>query len=147
MTRHEVTQAIIEAKNNKGETWESIAAHVGGHKVWVTSALLGQNSMSAAEAAKVTDLLGLGPEIAQALQECPMKGSLDDTVSADPLIYRFHEITQVYGTTMKEIVHEMFGDGIMSAIDFEIDIQKKEDPKGDRVLITYNGKFLPYRKW
>ena len=76
-----------------------------------------------------------------------MKGSLDDAVSADPLVYRFHEITQVYGTSMKEIIHEMFGDGIMSAIDFEIDIQKQEDPKGDRVVITYNGKFLPYRKW
>jgi cyanate lyase len=76
-----------------------------------------------------------------------MKGSLDDTVSVDPLIYRFHEITQVYGTTMKDIIHEMFGDGIMSAIDFELDIQKKPDPKGDRVVVTYNGKFLPYRKW
>jgi cyanate lyase len=76
-----------------------------------------------------------------------MKGSLDQTVPVDPLIYRFHEITQVYGTSMKEIIHEMFGDGIMSAIDFEIDIKRKEDPKGARVVVTYNGKFLPYRKW
>jgi cyanate lyase len=103
--------------------------------------------MSAEEAQKAVKLLGLGDEVAQALQECPMKGSLDDTILADPLIYRFHEITQVYGTTMKEIVHEMFGDGIMSAIDFEIESEKKEDPKGDRVMIIYNGKYLPYRKW
>ena len=85
--------------------------------------------------------------MASALQEIPSKGSLDATVPVDPLIYRFHEITQVYGTSMKAIIHEMFGDGIMSAIDFEIDIQKKEDPKGDRVVVSYSGKFLPYRKW
>jgi cyanate lyase len=85
--------------------------------------------------------------VAEALQEMPMKGSLDRAVPVDPLIYRFHEITQVYGTTMKALIHEMFGDGIMSAIDFEMDIQKVEDPKGDRVVVTYNGKFLPYKKW
>jgi len=91
--------------------------------------------------------LGLGPEVANALTECPMKGALDSSVPVDPLIYRFHEITQVYGTTIKEIIHEMFGDGIMSAIDFEMEISKKPDPKGDRVVITFDGKFLPYRKW
>ena len=103
--------------------------------------------MNAEEAQKAADLLGLGEDVVQALQECPMKGSLDETVPVDPLVYRLHEITQVYGTTIKEIIHEMFGDGIMSAIDFEIEIDKKEDPKGDRVIVTYNGKFLPYRKW
>ena len=92
-------------------------------------------------------LLGLEPEVIDVLQEFPLKGSLASAVPVDPLIYRFHEITQVYGTAMKAIIHEMFGDGIMSAIDFEIDIQKKEDPKGERVIVTYNGKFLPYRKW
>ena len=147
MTRKEATQIILEAKKSKGLTWQQLAAETGGHTVYVTSGLLGQSSLPADMADKITGLLGLGPEIAESLQECPMKGCLDSAVSADPLIYRFHEITQVYGTTMKEIVHEMFGDGIMSAIDFEIDIQKKEDPKGDRVVITYNGKFLPYRKW
>ena len=91
--------------------------------------------------------LGLGPEVAEALQEIPTKGSLDSAVPVDPLIYRLHEITQVYGTTIKALIHEMFGDGIMSAIDFEMDIQKKADPKGDRVVITMNGKFLPYKKW
>jgi cyanate lyase len=103
--------------------------------------------MSAEEAQRVITLLGLEPEVAAALQDYPMKGSLEEAVPVDPLIYRFHEITQVYGTTMKALIHEMFGDGIMSAIDFEMEIEKVEDPKGDRVKITYNGKFLPYRKW
>lgn len=92
-------------------------------------------------------MLGLGTDVAAALQEFPTKGAVGMTVPVDPLIYRFHEITQVYGTTIKAVIHEMFGDGIMSAIDFEMDIQRKEDPKGDRVVITMNGKFLPYKKW
>jgi cyanate lyase len=103
--------------------------------------------MSAEEAERVVTLLGLEPEVREVLQEAPRKGSLHETVPVDPLLYRFHEITQVYGTTIKALIHEMFGDGIMSAIDFEMDIEKIEDPKGDRVKITYNGKFLPYRKW
>ena len=103
--------------------------------------------MSKEEAEAATNVLGLGPFVAQALQQIPGKGSLDATVPVDPLIYRFHEITQVYGTTLKALIHEMFGDGIMSAIDFEMDIRKVADPKGDRVVVTYNGKFLPYRKW
>lgn len=147
MTRKEATELILKAKKEKGLTWEKIADEVGGHKVWVTSALLGQNSMSSDEAEKAVKLLGLDAGVAEALVEYPMKGSLDDTVPVDPLVYRFHEITHVYGTAMKAVIHEMFGDGIMSAIDFEIDIRKKEDPKGDRVIIEYNGKFLPYRKW
>ncbi len=147
MTQKEVVATILEAKKEKGLSWEKIAAEVGRHKIWVSSVLLGQNSMNAEEAGKVVALLGLDEGISKALQECPMKGALDKTVPVDPLIYRLHEITQVYGTAIKEIIHEMFGDGIMSAIDFEIDIQRKQDPKGDRVVITYDGKFLPYRKW
>src|SRR6266516_8101249 len=107
--------------------------------------------MSKEEAERAVSILGLGKKeasaVAATLQEPPMKGSLDNTVPVDPLIYRFHEITQVYGTSIKAVIHEMFGDGIMSAIDFEIDIQRVPDPNGDRVQITYNGKFLPYRKW
>jgi len=147
MTRKEATAAILKAKNKKGLSWETIASAIGGHKIWVTSALLGQNSMSAEEAAKAAAVLGLTDEVTQTLTEFPMKGALEQNVPVDPLIYRFHEITQVYGISLKEIIHEMFGDGIMSAIDFEIDIQKKPDPKGDRVVVTFNGKFLPYRKW
>ncbi len=147
MTRNEATQKILAAKREKGLTFETLAKAVGRHKVWVTSALMGQAPMSAEEAQKAVAVLGLGPEVAAALQEIPTKGSVGQTVPVDPLIYRFHEITQVYGTTIKALIHEMFGDGIMSAIDFEMDVQKKEDPKGDRVVITMNGKFLPYKKW
>lgn len=151
MTRREATEYILAAKREKGLTFEDIGKAVGRHKVWVTAALMGQGTMSKEEAGKAVKALGLGEgiasQVAGLLQEIPTKGSLDSAVPVDPLMYRFHEINQVYGTTMKAIIHEMFGDGIMSAIDFEIDIQKKEDPKGDRVVVTYNGKFLPYRKW
>jgi cyanate lyase len=147
MKQEEATQKILEAKQRQGLTFETIAQQVGRHKVWTTAALLGQARMSAEEAQKVVALLELEPEVAAALQAFPMKGSLEQAVPVDPLIYRFHEITQVYGTTIKALIHEMFGDGIMSAIDFEMEIEKIEDPKGDRVKITYNGKFLPYRKW
>jgi cyanate lyase len=147
MNRIQATEAILAAKKAKGLTFEAIAKAVGRHKVWVTSALLGQATMSAEEAAKATAVLGLGAEVASLLQEIPSKGSVGRDVPVDPLIYRFHEITQVYGTTIKALIHEMFGDGIMSAIDFTLDIQKQEDPKGDRVVVTMNGKFLPYKKW
>jgi len=147
MNRKEAMEAILAAKQTKGLTFEAIAKAVGRHKVWVTAALLGQATMSGEEAHKVVSVLGLGPDVAAALQQFPTKGSLGEPVPVDPLIYRFHEITQVYGTTLKAIIHEMFGDGIMSAIDFEMDVQKKEDPKGDRVIVTMNGKFLPYKKW
>jgi cyanate lyase len=103
--------------------------------------------MSAEEAATATEALGLGADVAAALQRPPTKGSLEAAVPVDPLIYRFHEITQVYGTTIKELIHEEFGDGIMSAIDFEMRIERRADPKGDRVVVTYDGKFLPYRVW
>jgi cyanate lyase len=147
LSRTEATEKILAAKKEKGLTFERIAGAVGRHTVWVTSALLGQATMSAAEAEAAAKLLGLGPDVIGALQEIPMKGSLEAAAPVDPLIYRFHEITQIYGTTIKALIHEMFGDGIMSAIDFEMDIRKEADPKGDRVIITYNGKFLPYRKW
>lgn len=147
LTRQEATKQILEAKQSKGLTFEEIAKKVGRHLVWVTSALMGQATMSAEEAERAVAVLGLGPEVAAALQQIPTKGSLDSTVPVDPLIYRLHEITQVYGTTIKALIHEMFGDGIMSAIDFEMNIERKTDPHGDRVVITYDGKFLPYRKW
>lgn len=147
LTRAEATERILAAKKEKGVTFEAVAKAVGRHKVWVTSALMGQATMSAEEAQKAVAVLGLGADVASALQDIPSKGSVGETVPVDPLIYRFHEITQVYGTTLKALIHEMFGDGIMSAIDFEMDIQKKEDPKGDRVVVTMNGKFLPYKKW
>ena len=147
MNRQEATQAILEAKRSKDVSFEEIAKAVGRHKVWTTAALFGQATMTAEESERAVECLGLGPDVAQALQEIPLKGSLDEPVPVDPLIYRFHEITQVYGTTIKALIHEMFGDGIMSAIDFTMDIERVSDPHGDRVKVTYNGKFLPYRKW
>lgn len=146
-TRKETIQILLEAKKIKGVTFEDIAQSVGRQKVWVTASIMGQTRMSAEEANALVKFLEVDQEIASILQDSPMKGSLDSEVPADPLLYRFHEITQVYGTTIKALIHEMFGDGIMSAIDFEMDIQKQQDPKGDRVIVTYSGKFLPYRKW
>jgi len=144
VTREEATDLILEAKDEKGLTFEAIAAQVGRHKVWTTAALFGQHPMNAEEADAVADLLDLDDEVARALQRFPMRGSLETDVPTDPTIYRIHEITQVYGTTIKALIHEEFGDGIMSAINFNMDIERVEDPKGDRVRITYEGKFLPY---
>jgi cyanate lyase len=147
MTRGEATRLILEAKRAKGLTFENIGRAVGRHTVWTTAALLGQASMSNEEASRAVECLGLGRDVAEALQDFPMKGSLASVTPVDPLIYRLQEITQVYGTTIKALIHEKFGDGIMSAIDFELNIERVPDPHGDRVQITYNGKFLPYRKW
>ena len=147
MTRQQATDMILDAKQQRGVSFEDIARAVGRHKVWTAAALLGQAQMSKEESEKAVACLGLGTEVAQALQQFPLKGSLDAAVPVDPLIYRFHEITQVYGTTIKALIHEMFGDGIMSAIDFTMDIERVSDPHGDRVKVTYNGKFLPYKKW
>jgi len=151
ISREEATVQILAAKKLKGLTFEEIAKAVGRDKVWTTAALLGQHPMSKEEAEKTVKVLGLGEDmvlaVAAALQEIPMRGSLDSAGPVDPTIYRLYELIQVYGPTMKALIHEMFGDGILSAIDFVMDIQKKPDPKGDRVVVTLNGKFLPYRKW
>jgi cyanate lyase len=147
MDRRTATEQILEARRTKGLTFQEIADEVGRHVVWTAAALMGQATMAAEEAEAAVDLLGLGPDVAASLQEYPTKGALDAAVPVDPLIYRLHEITQVYGPAIKAVIQEKFGDGIMSAIDFEIDVQRIEDPKGDRVVLTYNGKFLSYRKW
>ncbi len=147
MTREQCTAAILEAKSKRGLTYQKIADHVGRHIVWTTAALHGQHPMSPQEAQKTVELLGLEAGATTALQEFPMRGSLPQSPPTDSVIYRLYEIVQVYGTTIKAIVHEQFGDGIMSAIDFTMDVQKVPDPKGDRVRITMEGKFLPYRKW
>jgi cyanate lyase len=108
MTRQETTGKILQAKQERGITFEQIAQAVGRHVVWTTAALMGQATMSKEEAQKAVASLGLGPDVAESLQVIPMKGSLDATVPVDPLIYRFHEVTQVYGTTIKALIHEMF---------------------------------------
>jgi cyanate lyase len=152
MSRQEATDYLLAAKKAKGLTFEEISKAVGRDKVWVTAAIMGQATMSKEEAEKAVKTLGVGEglagQIADSLQEMPMKGSLDASVPVDPLIYRFHEITQVYGTTMKALIHEMFGDGIMSAIDMSVDIRKVEDPPGvPRMVLTLNGKWLQYKKF
>ena len=140
--------ALIRAsKASKGFTWEQIAAHVGRSPVYITSACLGENSLTTEDAQKLGSLLDLGPDIVDLLQSCPKKGSRSDDVPKDPLLYRFHEINLVYGDALKELIHEKFGDGIMSAIDFTLELEKVEDPKGDRVKVTMCGKFLAYKKW
>lgn len=151
MTRAECTEILAEARRRSGLTYADIAGKLGRHPVWTASALLGQATLDAEEAATLVGMLGLPGEEATAcqavLQEPPTKGAVGMAVPVDPLLYRLHEITQVYGPAIKAIIHEEFGDGIMSAIDFEIDLERVPDPKGDRVRLTYNGKFLPYRKW
>ena len=147
MTKIEMTEAIMAAKSTKGLTWGEISEAVGLSEIFLSSACLGQNSLLSEDATKLTEFLELDEEVAKILTVCPMKASDTDNVSKDPLIYRFFEIAYVYGGAMKEIIHEKFGDGIMSAIDFTCEIDKKEDPKGDRVIVTMDGKFLPYKKW
>ena len=146
MTKDEVKTQILEAKEKLGMSWESIAETLGMSPVWITSACLGMNSMPADKAKILCETLGLSGEAATALEKCPHK-DWDKLVPTDPLIYRLYEIVGVYGDTIKEIIHEKSGDGIMSAIDFSLDIEKEENPKGDRVVITLNGKFLPYKSW
>ena len=147
MNRLDVTEMIIEARQKKGLKWADIADVLGHSKEWTTAAMLGQMTLSCDEATKVGALLDL-PEAAVAwLQVVPYKGALPTAVPTDPLIYRFYELISVYGTSIKELIHEEFGDGIMSAIDFSMDIQREPDPKGDRVKIVLNGKFLPYKTY
>ncbi|MFM7885522.1 MAG: cyanase [Pseudanabaena sp.] len=140
------THTLLAAKKAKGLSFTDLEKLLGHDEVWIASLFYGQNSTSAEEAKKIADILGLGEDIVAALSSYPSKG-LGLVVPTDPLIYRFYEIIQVYGYPIKEIIHEKFGDGIMSAIDFTLDIEKVEDPKGDRVKVTMNGKFLPYKKW
>ena len=147
MDRKTCTSIVLEAKKTKGLTLQEIADKLGHHVVWTTAAIMGQATMDAGEAQALASLLELGDDVAEALQEIPTKGSLETSVPVDPLMYRLHEITQVYGPSIKAVIHEQFGDGIMSAIDFDIDIRRVPDPKGDRVQIVYTGKFLPYKKW
>lgn len=146
MTKEEMTDLIVSAKKAKGLTWEKIANEVGNGTAWVTSACLGMNSTSEEVAKSICKVLDLNDEVCTTLQEYPYK-SWDKAIPTDPVVYRFHEIVGVYGNTIKELIGEKFGDGIMSAIDFSMDIDKEENPKGDRVVITLNGKFLGYTPW
>ncbi|MBV7538198.1 cyanase [Duganella sp. sic0402] len=147
MDRNQVTQKIISAKVAQGLRWGDLAKQFGQSKEWTTAALLGQMTFNREQADKAQELFGLTDEEAAWLQIVPYKGSLQSAVPTDPLIYRWYEIVSVYGTTIKELIHEEFGDGIMSAIDFSMDIQREADPKGDRVQVVLSGKFLPYKSY
>ncbi len=147
MTRDEVTQLVLTNKRRKKLKWGQLAELTGKSKEWTTAALLGQMTLTVEQAAKVGAVLELPEEAVELLQAVPYKGSLPTAVPTDPLIYRFYELVNVYGTTLKELIHEEFGDGIMSAIDFSMDISREPDPKGDRVHIVMSGKFLPYKTY
>lgn len=141
-----ITQKLLAAKQAKEVTFADLEQLLGRDEIWVAAVVYRQASASEEEATKMLTALGLPVELAPELMAYPAKG-LGPIVPTDPLIYRFYEIMQVYGMPMKEIIQEKFGDGIMSAIDFTLDIEKEADPKGDRVKVIMNGKFLPYKKW
>ena len=145
MSRLAVTEKIITTKVAKGLKWSDIAAKVGLSKEWVTAGCLGQMTFNAEQAGVLAEVFSLTDDEKKWLMVVPYKGSLPTAVPTDPLIYRFYELVSVYGTTFKELIHEEFGDGIMSAIDFKMDLQREANPMGDRVAITMSGKFLPYK--
>ena len=147
MNRQNVTEMIIINKKSKGLTWLDIANKIGLSKEWTTAALMGQMTLSLSQATIIGEALDLPAEALALLQTVPYKGSLPTAVPTDPLLYRFYELLNVYGTTIKSLINEEFGDGIMSAIDFSMDIQREANPMGDRVKIVLNGKFLPYKTY
>lgn len=142
----ELTKTLLAAKKAKGLTFADLESLIGCDEVWIASWFYGQSAGSEEQASKLVASLGLSTDLIPDLTQFPTKG-LGPIVPTDPLIYRFYEIMQVYGMPMKDVIQEKFGDGIMSAIDFTLDIEKIEDPKGDRVKVTMNGKFLPYKTW
>jgi cyanate lyase len=142
-----IIRTLIAAKEKRGLSFQEIAKAIGRSPVWTAALLYRQAVASKEEADKLKELLDLDDECYDALQKPPMRGEISPTIPADPLIYRFYEIIRVYGPAIKAVINEMFGDGIMSAIDFTIDIQKQTDEKGDRVVVVFNGKFLPFKKW
>ena len=145
MTKKEAAAQVCAAKARLGLTWAQLAEAVGRPAAWTTSALLGQQPMTEGEARAAASMLELDEDVRRALQLQPTRGALDGAVPADPTMYRFYEVLQVYGPTIKELIHEEFGDGIMSAINFRFDVSRVRDPAGDRVVVTLDGKFLPYQ--
>lgn len=143
----DLTPMLLAAKQARGLTFANLEAKLGRDEVWIAALFYGQASASEEEATRLVELLGLSSDAIPSLMAYPIKGEIEPLVPRDPLIYRFYEILQIYGRPLKEVIQEKFGDGIMSAIDFTLDVEKVEDPKGDRVKVIMNGKFLPYRKW
>ncbi len=145
--RQDVTDMIYTSKVQNNIKWADVAKEIGLSKEWTTAACLGQMALSKEQADIVVRIFGLAPEAGKWLQAVPYKGSLPTSVPTDPLIYRLYELINVYGISIKELIHEEFGDGIMSAIDFSMDLQREADPNGDRVNIVLSGKFLPYKTY
>lgn len=146
MDKLEMRHTLLAAKARKKMSWDDIATAVNMSPVWVASACYGMNSASHEVAHKLCDVLGVDAEVAEALTDFPTK-AWDEAIPQDPFIYRLYEVVGVYGETLKDVVQERFGDGIMSAIDFTMDVEKEKDPKGDRIKVTMSGKFLPYKIW
>jgi cyanate lyase len=144
MTRDEITEQIVAARLAKGLTWQQLADAVDRPVVWTTSALLGQHPIPSELGKNLAEMLGLDEAVVPVLAAVPMRGGLPTAVPTDPTVYRFYEALQVYGGAIKELIHEQFGDGIMSAINFSVTMDKKPHPAGDRVVVTFDGKFLPY---
>jgi cyanate lyase len=143
----ETAQTLLNAKAAKKLTFAALADSVGCAPVFIAAVCYGQASASPEQAVRLLNALGLEHSLVPALTAFPVKGGLMPSIPVDPLLYRFYEILQVYGMPLKDVIQEMFGDGIMSAIDFTLQVEKEADPKGDRVKITMSGKFLPYKKW
>ncbi len=146
MDKADVTEMILAKKKQTGKTWASIAEDIGMSEVFTVSACLGMNSMPRDKADKLVVALGLPQEAGPVLAEYPTK-VFSQTVPTDPCIYRLYEIVGVYGETLKELIQEKGGDGIMSAIDFEMYVDKVPNEKGDRIEVRMSGKFLPYKSW
>lgn len=144
MNRHEITEQIVVNRLARGLSWQQLADAIDRPLLWTTSALLGQHPIPAELATVLAEMLGLDESAVPILAAPPIRGGLPQ-VPTDPTIYRLYEALQVYGGAIKEVIHEQFGDGIMSAINFSIDLQKKSHPSGDRVVVTFDGKFLPYQ--
>lgn len=143
LTKSDLAEVVRRARVERGLSWAQIAASIGKDPVWTVAALLGQHPLTAGDASTVASLLGLDDEAVTVLRLTPYRGA-DATVATDPTIYRFHEALAVYGPAIKELIHEEFGDGIMSAINFQVSVQRRPHPEGDRVVVTFDGKFLDY---
>jgi cyanate lyase len=149
MTKQEMSDSILAAKKARGMSWGQLASKLGLAPIYVASCCYGENSMAQDAARALGELLSLPSDVVDELSSFPLKGNSmgGKLVPTDPLIYRFYEIMAVYGMSLKDVIQEQCGDGIMSAIDFTMDVKRVEDPKGDRIVVTMNGKFLPYKKW
>ena len=147
MLHCEIVREINNARLKSGLTFEEIAKEIGKSKEWTAALLYRQATATKEEALKLKELLNLSDKAFEALQRSPIRGGISPDIPSDPLVYRFYEITKIYGPAIKALINEMFGDGIMSAIDFKFEIKKKETENGDRVIVIFDGKFLPYKKW